>query len=68
MMESIAKIKNGTYVDEEILIDTEEDEKKSNASVLATAAPARAQAPVPAPAKAAVVQTNIAINNTASNV
>jgi hypothetical protein len=60
MMESIAKIKNGTYVDEEILIDTEEDEKKSNASVLATA---KAPAPVKAP-----VQTNIAINNTASNV
>ena len=31
MMESIAKIRNGTYVDEDILIDTE-DEKKSNVS------------------------------------
>ena len=33
MLESIAKIKNGTYVDEDILIDTEEDEKKSHLSV-----------------------------------
>jgi hypothetical protein len=30
MMESIVKIKNGTYIDEDILIDTEEDDKKSH--------------------------------------
>jgi hypothetical protein len=37
MLESIEKIKNGTYVDEENLIDTEEDEKKSNISATMTA-------------------------------
>lgn len=38
MLESIAKIKNGIYIDEDILIDTE-DEKKSNVSAtLATTA------------------------------
>ena len=35
MLESIAKIKNGIYVDEDILIDTE-DEKKSNVSATLT--------------------------------
>jgi len=30
MLESISKIKNGIYIDEDILVDTEEDEKKSN--------------------------------------
>ena len=39
MLESIEKIKNGTYVDEENLIDTEEDEKKSNISATLTATP-----------------------------
>ncbi len=36
MMESITKIKNGIYIDEDILIDTE-DEKKSNISATLTA-------------------------------
>ena len=36
MMESIAKIKNGIYIDEDILIDTEDD-KKSNLSTTLTA-------------------------------
>ena len=40
MLESIAKIKNGTYVDEDILIDTEEDEKKSHGSTSLATAPA----------------------------
>ena len=35
MLESIAKIKNGIYIDEDILIDTE-DEKKSNVSTTLT--------------------------------
>lgn len=38
MLESIAKIKNGIYIDEDILIDTE-DEKKSNVSTTLTTVP-----------------------------
>jgi len=53
MMESIAKIKNGTYIDEDILIDTEEDEKKSNVSATLTAA---------------VVKDNVIINTTSSTI
>jgi hypothetical protein len=53
MLKSIGRIKNGTYVDEDMLIDTEEDEKKSHLSAhvpLATAPIAfapLATAPIP---------------------
>ena len=32
MFESIAKIRKGNYIDEDILVDTDEDEKKSHGS------------------------------------